>query len=79
MTDMGTVIGDAFNSIVNALVSFVVGIINAMLAPIKSILAGFGFGVAGTGVFAPIVLVLMVGGAVYLMWLLFFARKYLPS
>ena len=78
MTDIMTVIQDAFGSVINALVSFFTGIFSAIESPIKTVLSKWGLSVAATGIVAPLVFVLVLGASAYLIWFFWWARDQLP-
>ena len=79
MTDITTIIGDAFGSIINTITGFFTGIIDALLSPFKTILQAWGISVGATGIIAPIVLVLVFGTAIYLLWFFWWAKGFLPQ
>ncbi len=78
-TDVSGIIGKAFGSVVNAIVAFFTGILNALLSPIQTVLARFGIAVGETGVLAPIILVLVLAISIYLIWFFWWARGFLPQ
>lgn len=78
-TDVGSIIGNAFSSITQSITRFFTGIINALLVPIKTVLASFGVAVGDTGIIAPIVLVLVLAVSVYLIWFFWWAKGFLPQ